>query len=146
MIASMKKPTVSLVLGGGHSIGVPLAVSASYSFIAPSASMTIHPVRMNGMIVGVPQTFAYFDKMQERIINFVSENSKITPQRFKEIMTTTGDLVTDVGTMLSGEDAVNEGLIDSLGGLKEALSKLKELINEKDKEKKEGSEDCSSTQ
>jgi ATP-dependent protease ClpP protease subunit len=129
LISSMKKPTVSLVLGGGHSIGVPLAVSASYSFIAPSATMTIHPVRLNGLIVGIPQTFSYFDKMQDRIIRFVAQNSHIKPERFRELMTNTGDLVTDIGTMLNGEDAVKEGIIDQIGGLKEALAKLEELIN-----------------
>lgn len=101
MIASMSKPTVSLVLGGGHSIGVPLAVAAKYSFIAPSATMTVHPVRLNGMIVGVPQTFAYFDRMQDRIIRFVSDNSNISANRMHELMTNTGGLVTDIGTMLS---------------------------------------------
>lgn len=128
LISSMSKPTVSLVLGGGHSIGVPLAVSASYSFMAPSATMTIHPVRLNGLIVGIPQTFQYFDKMQDRIIRFVSENSHIKPERFRELMVDTGNLVTDIGTMLSGDDAVKEGIIDKTGGLKDALAKLEELI------------------
>lgn len=130
MIASMSKPTVSLILGGGHSIGVPLAVSAKYSFIAPSATMTVHPVRLNGMIVGVPQTFAYFDRMQDRIIRFVADNSRVTPQRFRQLMTDTGDLVTDIGTLLTGEEAVREGIIDSVGGLKDALKKLDDLIEE----------------
>ena len=107
MIASMSKPTVSLVLGGGHSIGVPLAVSAKYSFIAPSATMTVHPVRLNGMVVGVPQTFAYFDRIQERIIRFVSENSKISAEEYRKLMTATGGLMTDVGTLLGGREAVH---------------------------------------
>ena len=128
MIASMSKPTVSLVLGGGHSIGVPLAVSAKYSFIAPSATMTVHPVRLNGMVVGVPQTFAYFDRIQERIIRFVSENSKISAEEYRKLMTATGGLMTDVGTLLGGREAVESGLIDALGGLKEALKKLDEMI------------------
>jgi len=127
MINSMKKPSVSLVLGGGHSIGVPLAVSAKYSFIAPSATMTLHPVRMNGLIVGVPQTYSYFDKMQERISRFITENSNISPERLRELMTSTGELMSDVGTMLGGEEAVKEGLINEVGGLQQALSKLEEL-------------------
>ncbi|MBE6896198.1 MAG: translocation-enhancing protein TepA, partial [Ruminococcaceae bacterium] len=124
---SMKKPSVSLVLGGGHSIGVPLAVSAKYSFIAPSATMTLHPVRMNGLIVGVPQTYSYFDKMQERISRFITENSNISSERLRELMTSTGELMSDVGTMLGGEEAVKEGLINEIGGLKQALEKLEEL-------------------
>ena len=105
----MKKPTVSLVLGGGHSIGVPLAVSAKQSFIVPSATMTIHPVRMNGLVIGVPQTLSYFDKMQERIVRFVCENSNITSEEFRRLMMETGELMMDVGTVLNGEDAVKEG-------------------------------------
>ena len=127
MINSMKKPSVSLVLGGGHSIGVPLAVCANYSFIAPSATMTLHPVRMNGLIVGVPQTYSYFDKMQERISRFITENSNISPERLRELMTSTGELMSDVGTMLGGKEAVKEGLINEVGGLKQALEKLEEL-------------------
>ena len=119
----MKKPTVSLVLGGGHSIGVPLAVSAKQSFIVPSATMTIHPVRMNGLVIGVPQTLSYFDKMQERIVRFVCENSNITSEEFRRLMMETGELMMDVGTVLNGEDAVKEGLIDSLGGLSEDVYK-----------------------
>ncbi len=130
MVSSMKKPSVSLVLGGGHSIGVPLAVSAGYSFIAPSATMIIHPVRLNGLIIGVPQTFSYFEKTQDRIIRFVTENSNISSERFKALMNSTGGLMNDVGTMLSGEEAVREGIIDSVGGLKDALSKLYEIIGE----------------
>ncbi|MBQ7015253.1 MAG: ATP-dependent Clp protease proteolytic subunit [Clostridia bacterium] len=134
MVSSMKKPSVSLVLGGGHSIGVPLAVSARYSFIAPSATMIIHPVRLNGLIIGVPQTFSYFEKTQDRIIRFVTENSNISAERFKSLMNFTGGLMNDVGTMLSGEEAVHEGLIDSVGGLKEALGKLYEIIGKESSE------------
>lgn len=130
LLAGMKKPTVSLVLGGGHSIGVPLAVCARKSFIVPTATMTIHPVRMNGVIVGVPQTLSYFDKMQDRIIKFVSQNSHITTERFKHLMMNTGELVMDVGTVLDGEEAVKEGLIDSLGGLSDAISCLYGMIEE----------------
>ncbi len=129
LISGMKKPTVSLVLGGGHSIGVPLAVSAKYSFIAPSATMTVHPVRMNGLVLGVPQTFYYFDRMQERISSFVCANSRMKPERFKELMMQTTELVMDVGTTLSGEDAVAEGLIDELGSLKDALGCLSDMID-----------------
>lgn len=137
LIAGMEKPTVSLVLGGGHSIGVPLAVSAKKSFIAPSATMTIHPVRMNGLVLGVPQTLSYFDKMQERIVRFVCENSEITSEKFRSLMMATGELVMDVGTVLDGEAAVNAGLIDSLGGLSQALNCLYEMIEEKDTQKGE---------
>ena len=139
LIAGMNKPTVSLVLGGGHSIGVPLAVSAWQSFIAPSATMTIHPVRMNGLVLGVPQTLSYFDKMQERIVRFVCDNSSITPSRFRELMMTTGELMMDVGTVLDGEAAVEEGLIDHLGGLAEAIDCLYELIEqERSRQDEEG--------
>ena len=124
LISGMSKPTVSLVLGGGHSIGVPLACSAKESFIAPSATMTVHPVRMNGLVLGVPQTLSYFDKMQERITNFVTANSHISPERFHELMMNTGELITDVGTVLDGADAVKEGLIDHLGGLSDAIERL----------------------
>ena len=124
LISGMKKPTVSLVLGGGHSIGVPLACSAKESFIVPSATMTIHPVRMNGLVLGVPQTLSYFDKMQERITKFVTENSNIKAERFRELMFNTGELITDVGTVLDGEAAVSEGLIDNLGGLSDAIKCL----------------------
>ena len=117
LIAGMKTPTVSIVVGGGHSIGVSLAVSAKKSFIVPSATMTIHPVRMSGTVLGVPQTLSYFDKMQDRIINFVSGNSHIKPERFRELMMNTGELTMDMGTVVDGETAVKEGLIDSLGGL-----------------------------
>lgn len=136
LIAGMKKPTVSLVLGGGHSIGVPLAVSAKKSFIAPSATMTIHPVRMSGLVLGVPQTLSYFDKMQERIVNFVTQNSGISSKRFRSLMMKTGELMMDVGTSLDGEEAVSEGLIDSLGGLSDAISALYKMI-EKGRKKKD---------
>ena len=128
MIASMSKPTVSLVLGGGHSIGVPMAVSTNHSFIAPSATMTIHPIRLNGMIIGVPQTYEYFDKMQERVVQFVTRYSGITKEKFKELMLKTGELANDVGTVLFGEEAVRNGLIKEVGGLSNALGKLYELI------------------
>ena len=128
LIAGMKTPTVSLVVGGGHSIGVPLAVSAKKSFIVPSATMTIHPVRMNGTVLGVPQTMSYFDKMQERIIGFVSGNSRIPPDRYRELIMNTGELTMDMGTVLDGEAAVSEGLIDSLGGLSDAIEALYALI------------------
>lgn len=136
LIAGMKTPTVSIVLGGGHSIGVPLAVCSKKSFIVPSATMTIHPVRMNGLVLGVPQTLSYFDKMQDRIIRFVCENSNITPERFRELMMTTGELVMDVGTVLDGESAVKEGIIDSLGGLSDAIECLYEQIESGSNEKK----------
>jgi ATP-dependent protease ClpP protease subunit len=129
----MKTPTVSLVVGGGHSIGVPLAVSAKYSFIVPSASMTIHPVRMNGTVLGVPQTLSYFDKMQDRIINFVTQNSKISEDKFRSLMMNTKELVMDVGSVVDGEEAVRIGLIDCLGGLSDAISKLYELIESTEK-------------
>ncbi len=132
LIAGMSKPTVSIVLGGGHSIGVPLAVSAKRSFIVPSATMTIHPVRMTGLVLGVPQTLSYFEKMQDRIVRFVTENAAISSERFRELMMTTGELVMDVGTVLNGEDAVQEGLIDELGGLSDAVSCLYRMIDEKE--------------
>ena len=131
LIAGMKTPTVSLVLGGGHSIGVPLAVSADKSFIVPSATMTVHPVRMNGLVLGVPQTLAYFEQMQERIVRFVTENSSIKGERFRELMHATGELVLDVGTVLTGDAAVSEGLIDSLGGLSDTLDCLYKMIENK---------------
>ena len=135
LIASMKTPTVSLVVGGGHSIGVPLAVSAKKSFIVPSATMTIHPVRMNGTVLGVPQTLSYFDKMQERIVRFVCNNSKMTPERFRELMLATGQLVMDVGSVIDGETAVKEGLIDKLGGLSDVIDCLYDMIeNSSEKE------------
>ena len=142
LIASMKTPTVSMVVGGGHSIGVPLAVCAKKSFIVPSATMTIHPVRMNGLLLGVPQTLSYFDKMQERIVRFVCDNSAIKPERFRELMMSTGELVMDVGSVIDGEQAVKEGLIDRLGGLSEAIDCLYDMIeNSSEKEKAENVSD-----
>ena len=142
LIASMKTPTVSMVVGGGHSIGVPLAVCAKKSFILPSATMTIHPVRMNGLVLGVPQTLSYFDKMQERIVRFVCDNSAIKPERFRELMMSTGELVMDVGSVIDGEQAVKEGLIDRLGGLSEAIDCLYDMIeNSSEKEKAENVSD-----
>ena len=128
LIAGMKTPTVSIVVGGGHSIGVPLAVSAKHSFIVPSATMTIHPVRMNGLVLGVPQTLSYFDKMQDRIVNFVTANSSISEEDFRNLMLKTGELAMDMGTVVDGEKAVELGLIDSLGGLSDAIECLYELI------------------
>ena len=142
LIASMKTPTVSMVVGGGHPIGVPLAVCAKKSFIVPSATMTIHPVRMNGLVLGVPQTLSYFDKMQERIVRFVCDNSAIKPERFRELMMSTGELVMDVGSVIDGEQAVKEGLIDRLGGLSEAIDCLYDMIeNSSEKEKAENVSD-----
>lgn len=131
LLSTMKTPTASLVLGGGHSIGVPLAVSCKKSFIVPSATMTVHPVRMNGLVLGVPQTLSYFEKMQDRIVNFVESNSKISGKAFRELMMKTGELVMDVGTVLDGEGAVACGLIDELGGLADALDFLNKSIEEK---------------
>ena len=130
LIASMSKPTVSLVLGGGHSIGVPLAVSAKRSFIAPSAAMTIHPVRLNGLVIGVPQTFYYFERIQERIIQFVTANSAIKREAFTRLMLQTGELAADVGSVIYGEEAVGLGLIDQIGGLSDALASLHRMIRE----------------
>ena len=129
LISGMKKPTVSLVLGGGHSIGVPLACSARQSFIAPSATMTVHPVRMNGLVLGIPQTLEYFQRMQDRITNFVTQNSNITKERFTSLSRNTQELVMDVGTVLDGPDAVEEGLIDSLGSLSDAIDCLEKMID-----------------
>ena len=136
LVSGMKKPTVSLVLGGGHSIGVPLAVSARVSFIVPSATMTIHPVRMNGIVLGVPQTLSYFDKMQERIVRFVEDNSHISGDKFRQLMMNTGELVMDVGTVLDGQQAVDVGLIDRLGGLSDAINCLYEMIEATEDEEK----------
>ena len=135
LIAGMSKPTVSIVVGGGHSIGVPLAVSAKRSFIVPSATMTIHPVRMNGMLLGIPQTLSYFDRMQARITDFVVNNSKLTPTRFKELMLEKDELVMDVGSVVDGNMAVSEGLIDKLGGLSDAIKCLYELIEDYKRDK-----------
>ena len=132
MIASLSIPTVSLVLGGGHSIGVPMAVSADYSFVVPSATMVIHPVRSSGMFIGVAQTYRNMEKIQDRITTFISEHSKASQQRLEELMLDTTQLVKDVGTMLEGKEAVKEGLIDEVGGIKEALAKLYELIEKND--------------
>lgn len=128
LIASMTTPTVSLVLGGGHSIGVPLACAAQYSYIAPTATMTLHPVRATGTIIGVPQSLRALEEMQNRVCNFIVKNSRIPLKRLKALMTKVGNMVTDVGTILEGEQAVEEGLIDGVGGLKEALATLKEMI------------------
>ena len=128
LLSGMRKPTVSLVLGGGPSIGVPLAVSARRSFIVPSATMTVHPVRMNGLVLGVPQTLSYFDRMQERIVKFVTDNSRISPERFRQLMMNKDELVMDVGTVLDGQAAVDEGLIDSLGGVSDVIAALYEMI------------------
>ena len=133
LIAGMKTPTVSLVLGGGHSIGVPLAVSAKHSFIVPSASMTIHPVRMNGTVLGVPQTLDYFEKMQDRIISFITDNSRIMENNLRELMMNTQELVLDVGSVLEGADAVKLGLIDELGGLSDAMECLYKMIENTEK-------------
>ena len=129
MIAGMKKPTVSLVLGGGHSIGIPLAVCTKKSFITPTASMTVHPVRMTGLVVGAPQTFRYFQRIQEQIADFVTANSKISRKTFEDYMMATGEMATDVGTILYGKEAVASGLIDKLGGLNDALSALHKMID-----------------
>ncbi len=133
LISGMKTPTVSLVVGGGHSIGVPLAVSAKMSFIVPSASMTIHPVRMNGTVLGVPQTLSYFDKMQDRIISFVTANSNVKEDEFRTLMMNTNELVLDVGSVVDGEKAVNIGLIDRLGSLGDAMDCLYEMIENTEK-------------
>ena len=136
LVAGMRKPTVSLVLGGGHSIGVPLAVAAKHSFIAPSASMTIHPVRMSGLMLGVPQTLEYFQRMQDRITNFVTANSGISYERFMQLAMNTQELVMDVGTVLDGDEAVAEGLIDTLGSLHDAMDCLDKMITaEKNKQR-----------
>ena len=130
MVAGMKKPTVSLVLGGGHSIGIPLAVCTKHSFITPTASMTVHPVRMTGLVVGAPQTFRYFERIQEQIADFVTTNSRVDREKFLELMMRTGELATDVGTIVYGKEAVRLGLIDELGGLSDALECLHRMIRE----------------
>jgi ATP-dependent protease ClpP protease subunit len=127
MIRSLSKPKVSVVLGGGHSIGVPIAVSADHSFIVSTATMTIHPIRLSGMVIGVPQTYEYLDKMQDRVVHFVVHNSRISQERYRELMFRTGELARDVGTILVGRDAVREGLIDDVGGVADAIAKLQEL-------------------
>ena len=137
LIAGMRKPTVSLVLGGGHSIGVPLAVSAKRSFIANSAAMTIHPVRMNGLVIAVPQTFYYFERIQQRIIQFVTANSHVTREAFTKLMLQTGELSADVGSVIYGEQAVSLGLIDCIGGLSDALDCLHGMIREQKQTRRE---------
>lgn len=137
MINSISKPTVSLVIGGGHSIGVPLATAAEYSFISPSATMIIHPVRMNGLVIAVPQTFEYFNKVQERILDFITRTSKINKKILKSLMLQTDELLNDMGTILIGEQAVDIGLIDEVGGLKESIEKLNYLIEERENQEKE---------
>ncbi|MFZ5645771.1 MAG: ClpP family protease [Bacillota bacterium] len=131
MLSSLSKPTVSIVLGGGHSIGVPIAVAAEYSFIADTASMTIHPIRLNGLVIGVPQTYEYLDKMQDRVVNFVTSHSRITSEQFRELMFRTGELARDIGTVLIGKDAVEKGLISEVGGVSKAVAKLKAMIEER---------------
>ncbi|MFA1821231.1 ClpP family protease [Virgibacillus oceani] len=133
MIASMSKPTVSIVLGGGHSIGVPIAVAADHSYIVPTATMTIHPVRLTGLVIGVPQTFEYLDKMQERVIDFVVNHSNIKEEKFKDLMFAKGNLTRDIGTNVVGTKAVEYGLIDGIGGVKEAMEKVNEMIDENKK-------------
>ncbi|WP_330697012.1 ClpP family protease [Candidatus Epulonipiscium viviparus] len=133
LITSFGKPVVSLVLGGAHSIGVPIAVASDYSFITPSATMTLHPVRMNGTVLGVIQTYEYFDQMQERIVDFVAANSEITADRFRQLMLDVGKVAKDMGTILVGAEAVDEKIINEVGGLTKAVSKLKELIQECEK-------------
>ncbi|PWI58277.1 translocation-enhancing protein TepA [Sulfoacidibacillus thermotolerans] len=128
MIASLSKPTVTLVLGGGHSIGVPIAVASNYSFIAESATMTIHPIRLNGLVIGVPQSFEYLEKMQERVTRFITAHSRISEETLKQLMLTTGELARDIGTTVVGRDAVDYGLIDEIGGLGQAMRKMYELI------------------
>ena len=130
MVAGMKKPSVSLVLGGGHSIGIPLAVCTKRSFITPTASMTVHPVRMTGLVVGAPQTYRYFQRIQEQIQDFVTANSRISRERFERYMMATGEMATDVGTILYGKEAVASGLIDELGGISDALACLRQMITE----------------
>lgn len=136
MINSLSKPTVSLVVGGGHSIGVPLAVSTNYSFISPTATMTIHPIRMSGTVIGVSQTFEYFSRMQERIIDFVVRNSNVSKEKFNELMLETKMLLNDMGTVLIGQQAVDTGLINSIGGISTAIKKLRKLIDENNKNDK----------
>lgn len=132
LLASLSKPTVSLVLGGGHSIGVPIAVSTDYSLIAETATMTIHPIRLTGLVIGVPQTYEYLDKMQDRVVKFVVGNSRITVEKYRELMFRTGELARDIGTVLVGRDAVNAGLIDEVGGLSRAVQKMRELVDQRE--------------
>ena len=132
LIAGMRKPNVSLVLGGGHSIGVPLAVAAKKSFVAPSAAMTIHPVRINGVVIGVPQTYEYFNRIQERIVGFVTSHSNVTREKYLELMTNTDELANDIGSVIYGEEAVKYGIIDCVGTLSDALDYLKRMIRERE--------------
>lgn len=131
MISSLSKPTATVVLGGGHSIGVPIAVSSDYSLIAETATMTIHPIRLTGLVIGVPQTFEYLDKMQERVVRFVTSHSNISEEKFKELMFKTGELTRDIGTSVVGPDAVKYGLIDAIGGIGDALRVLNQMIDRK---------------
>ncbi|WP_397386910.1 ClpP family protease [Paenibacillus sp. BIC5C1] len=131
MIASLSKPTVTVVIGGGHSIGVPIAVASTYSLIAGSATMTIHPIRMNGLVIGVPQTFEYMEKMQERVVRFVTSHSNISEEMFKELMFKTGELNRDIGTAVGSADAVKYGLMDAVGGIGQAIAQLNQLIGDK---------------
>lgn len=137
MIASISKPTVSIVLGGGHSIGVPIAVAAKYSYIANTASMTIHPIRLNGLVIGVPQTYEYLDKMQDRVVRFTTEHSRISEQKFRELMFRTGELARDIGTVLIGREAVEVGLIDEVGGIGNAVQRVKNMIEDWKQRRKE---------
>lgn len=138
MIASVSKPTVTLVLGGGHSIGVPIAVSSHLSMIAETATMTIHPIRLNGLVIGVPQTFEYLDKMQERVIRFVTRHSRVSEEKFKELMFKTGELTRDIGTTVIGADAVKYGLIDQIGGVGEAIRELNQRIEQRRQQMQNG--------
>jgi ATP-dependent protease ClpP protease subunit len=131
LLDTLTKPTVSLVLGGGHSIGVPIAVSTDYSFITETATMTIHPIRLSGLVIGVPQTYEYLDKMQDRVIKFVTRHSRISQEKFRQLMFCTDQLARDIGTVMVGKDAVSDGLIDEVGGLGQAIAKLQELIDKK---------------
>jgi ATP-dependent protease ClpP protease subunit len=131
MIEGLSKPSISLVLGGGHSIGAPIAVATSYSFIAETATMTIHPIRLSGLVIGVPQTYEYLDKMQERVLRFIEKHSKTSKEKLREVMFKTGDLANDIGSVLVGRDAVEIGLIDEVGSLSQALHKLNELIRDR---------------
>ncbi|GAB6988974.1 ClpP family protease [Paenibacillus pini] len=133
MITSLTKPTVTVVIGGGHSIGVPIAVASTYSIIAESATMTIHPIRLNGLVIGVPQTFEYMEKMQERVVKFVTSHSRISEERFRELMFQTGELNRDIGTAVGGADAVKYGLMDQVGGIGHALARLNQLIDDKNR-------------
>lgn len=139
LVASLSKPTVSLVLGGGHSIGVPIAVSSDYTFIAESASMTVHPIRLNGLVIGVQQSFEYLEKMQERVTRFVVEHSRISEEQFRTLMLNTGEMAKDIGTTVIGQDAVRYGLVDEVGGLGQAMQKLRDLMRAREDVKPEAS-------